>query len=194
MTGGVPYPNIRFCRLCGTAMESRVPSMEDRERPVCPSCGYVDYVNPINVVGTIPVWDEGGPDERILLCLRNIEPRRGYWTLPAGFLEYGETTAAGAARETLEEAGARVEVGEVFSLFDVVHAGQLHIFYRARLLDLELAPGPETIENRLVRVSEIPWDDLAFLTVRRTLERWAADREQGRFTVHTGAIERRKFR
>lgn len=171
-------------------MDLSVPQMEDRVRPVCPSCGYVDYVNPINVVGTIPVWDEGGPDEQILLCRRNIEPRKGYWTLPAGFLEMDETIADGAARETREEAGAHIEMGPLFSVLDVVHAGQVHFFFRARLLDLDMAPGPETIENRMVRVADIPWDELAFLTVRTALEHWVADRREGRFALHTGTVNR----
>lgn len=180
------YPDIRFCRLCGTAMERRVPPMEDRERPVCPSCGYIDYVNPINVVGTVPTW---GEDRRqVLLCLRNIEPRKGYWTLPAGFLEYGETMAEGATRETWEEAGARIELGPLFSMFDVVRAGQVQMFYLARLTDLDLAPGPETIENRLFDVDEIPWDDLSFRTVIRTLRCYVDDLSRGDFGVHTGTV------
>jgi ADP-ribose pyrophosphatase YjhB (NUDIX family) len=166
--------------------------MEDRDRAVCTRCGYIDYVNPINVVGTVPVWDEGGPEEQILLCRRSIQPRRGYWTVPAGFLEQGETLAAGAQRETWEEAGARIELGEVFTLLDVVHAGQVHIMFRARLLDLDLAPGPETIENRLFPPADLPWKSLAFLTVCRTLEHWVQDRQSGQFRLHTGSIERRR--
>lgn len=162
--------------------------MEDRERAVCPSCGYVDYINPANVVGTVPVWDDGSGEPRILLCRRAIEPRHGYWTLPAGFQEVGETTAEGAARETMEEAGARVEVGELFALVDVVRVAQVHLFYRARLLDLELAPGPETTENRLVTIAEIPWDELAFHSVRFALEAWVADFRRGSSGVHTGSI------
>lgn len=181
-------PDIRFCRLCGSPVEQHIPPMEDRHRAVCPSCGYVDYVNPVNVVGTIPVWDEGGEGERILLCRRNIEPRLGYWTLPAGFLELGETIAEGAARETWEEAGGRVELLGLFSALDVVRAGQVHLFHRARLLDLDLAPGPETIENLLVPVEDIPWEDLAFRTVRRTLELWVADRAEGRFGMHAEQV------
>ncbi|WP_226343923.1 NUDIX hydrolase [Agilicoccus flavus] len=186
----MPFPDIRFCRLCGAPTAPTIPAMEDRERAVCTECGYVDYVNPINVVGTIPVWHGEADGPRILLCLRNIEPRRGFWTLPAGFLEYGETAADGAARETREEAGAHIELEGLFSVLDVVHAGQIHLFYRARLLDLDLAPGPETIENRLVSIDEIPWDELAFLTVRRALEAWVADHERGSFEVHTGVVTR----
>ena len=163
--------------------------MEDRRRAVCTSCGYIDYVNPANVVGTVPVW-HGEPDgPRVLLCLRNIEPRKGYWTLPAGFLEYGETASAGAARETWEEAGARVSIEQLFAVYDVVRAGQVHLFYRARLLGLDLAPGPETVENRLVRIDEIPWDELSFRTVRSALRAWVDDVRRGEFTLHTASID-----
>lgn len=168
----------------------RVPAMEDRERAVCPNCGYIDYVNPVSVVGTVPVWDGGSGEPRILLCLRAIEPRRGFWTLPAGFLEVGETTQQGAIRETLEEAGARVEIEGLFSVLDVVRVAQVHLFYRARLLDLDLSPGLETIENRLVTVADIPWDEIAFHSVSHTLRAWVDDVERGVFGVHTAAITR----
>lgn len=185
-------PDIRYCRLCGAATTRRIPELEDRERACCPECGYVDYVNPTVVVGTIPVWDPGGPDERILLCLRNIEPRYGYWTVPAGFLEMGESIEEGAMRETEEEAGARVEIEGLFSALDVLHVGQVHLLFRARLLDLDLAPGPETIENALVTPDSIPWDRLAFRTVRRSLQAWVADREAGAFGLHIGPVDIRR--
>jgi len=185
----VPYPDIAFCRLCGSPSDRRVPPGEDRERSVCRACGYVDYVNPTNVVGTVPTW---GPDgDHVLLCLRAIEPRKGFWTLPAGFLEYGETLADGAARETREEAGAQIEIDGLFTVLDVVQAGQVHVFYRARMLRPDLDPGPETINARLVPLDEIPWDDLAFETVRWTLERCVEDRSAGNFGIHTGSIGRR---
>ena len=181
------YPSIRFCRLCGSPTELRIPPMEDRQRAVCTGCGYVDYVNPINVVGTVPVYDDGdGP--RILMCRRNTEPRFGFWTLPAGCLEYGETVEEGCRRETLEEAGARVELEGLFTVLDVAHTGQVHLYHRARLLDTDLAPGPETIENRLVRPDEIPWERLAFDTVEWTLRRWLEDLARGEFGVHTGSL------
>lgn len=182
----MPRPDTRFCRLCGAPTEQRVPHLEDRERPVCPACGHVDYANPINVVGTVPVWGDDG--DRVLLCRRNIEPRKGYWTLPAGFLELGETVADGAVRETTEEAGARIELGDLFTVLDVTHAGQVHLFFLARLLDTRLDPGPETIECGLFSLEEIPWDELAFLTVRRTLEHYLEDRDRGDFRAHTGEI------
>jgi ADP-ribose pyrophosphatase YjhB (NUDIX family) len=174
---------IQHCRVCGAATHYRVPADDNRERAVCTACGEVHYENPINVVGTVPVWGD-----QVLLCLRNIEPRYGMWTLPAGFLELGETVSAGALRETEEEAGAHVELQELFTVLDVVRAGQLHLFWRARMLDTHLAPGPETIEARLFREDEVPWDQIAFRTVRQTLEHYFADRRDGRFVLHTGQI------
>jgi len=143
----------------------------------------VHYENPINVVGTVPVWND-----QVLLCLRNIEPRRGMWTLPAGFMELGETTAAGAMRETDEEAGAHIELGPLFTLLNVVQIGQVHLFYLATLKDTEFAPGPETIEARLFREDEIPWEQLAFRTVRETLRRYFEDKRRGQFGVHCADI------
>jgi ADP-ribose pyrophosphatase YjhB (NUDIX family) len=174
---------IRHCRVCGHAVTYRVPADDNRERAVCDACGHIDYENPLNVVGTVPVWDD-----QVLLCRRNIQPRHGFWTLPAGFMELGETTQDGALRETDEEAGARVELQGLFSVLNVVRAGQLHLYYRARLLDTRFEPGPETIEARLFRETEIPWDDLAFRTVRVTLERYFADARSGRFGLHCADI------
>jgi ADP-ribose pyrophosphatase YjhB (NUDIX family) len=174
---------IRHCRACGGPTEYRIPPDDNRERAICGACGEIHYENPINVVGTVPVWGE-----QVLLCRRNIEPRYGLWTLPAGFLELGETTAAGALRETEEEAGAHVELEGLFTVLNVVRAGQLHLFYRARMLDTHLAPGPETIEARLFREDEVPWDQIAFRTVRQTLEHYFADRREGRYPLHAGDI------
>jgi ADP-ribose pyrophosphatase YjhB (NUDIX family) len=133
----------------------------------------------LNVVGTVPVWEDS-----VLLCRRNIEPRHGFWTLPAGFMELGESTEAGAVRETDEEAGARIVVEGLFTVLNVVRVGQVHFFYRAQLQDTQFAPGPETIEARLFREDEVPWDELAFRTVRLTLERYFADRRTGTFGIH----------
>ena len=174
---------IKHCRVCGTTVAYVVPVDDNRERAVCGACGEIHYENPINVVGTVPVWGE-----QVLLCRRNIEPRKGLWTLPAGFLELGESTADGARRETDEEAGARIELQELFTILNVVRAGQLHLFYRARMLDTHLDPGPETIEARLFHEHEVPWDEIAFRTVRQTLEHFFADRRSGRFAVHAGDI------
>mgnify|MGYP006269820091 FL=1 len=162
-------------------MVYRVPDDGDtRERAICPACQTIHYQNPLNVVGTVPVWGD-----RVLLCKRNIEPRWGKWTLPAGFMELGETTAQGAARETDEEAGAQIELESLFTLLSVPRVGQVHLFYRARLLSDRFNPGHETIEARLFAEHEIPWDEIAFRTVRETLERFFADRARGQFGVHS---------
>ena len=158
--------------------------MEDRERAVCPACGFIDYVNPINVVGTVPIWN----DSQVLLCLRNIEPRRGFWTLPAGFLEAGEASADGAIRETVEEAGAHFELGRLFSVLDVAYTQQVHLYWLATLTDAEFDPGPETIEARLFDFADIPWNSLSFLTVRRTLTAYLEDRRDGASRTHYGEI------
>lgn len=174
---------IQHCRVCGAPAVYRVPADDNRERATCSVCGEIHYENPINVVGTVPVWGD-----QVLLCRRNIEPRYGFWTLPAGFLELGESTADGALRETVEESGARVELQGLYTVLNVVRVGQVHLYYRARMLDTTLAPGPETIEARLFREDELPWDRLAFRTVRQTLEHYFADRGNGIFPVHAGDI------
>jgi ADP-ribose pyrophosphatase YjhB (NUDIX family) len=179
-----PVPRrIQHCRVCGSPTRYQVPADDNRERAVCTACGEIHYENPLNVVGTVPVWGE-----QVLLCRRAIEPRHGMWTLPAGFMELGESTAEGALRETVEEAGAHVELQGLFSVLNVVRVGQVHLFYRARMLDTHLDPGPETLEARLFREDEVPWDELAFRTVRQTLELFFEDRRKGLFTVHAGDI------
>jgi ADP-ribose pyrophosphatase YjhB (NUDIX family) len=174
---------IRFCRACGTAVAYRIPPDDNRERAVCPACGTVHYENPLNVVGTVPTWGE-----QVLLCRRAIEPRRGLWTLPAGFLELGETSGQGALRETMEEAGAQVQLGPLFTVLDVVRVGQIHLFYRATMTSPDLDPGPESLEARLFDEADVPWDELAFRTVRETLRLFFADRRRGEFVVHTADI------
>lgn len=165
-------------------MAYRLPDDGDtKQRAVCPACHTVHYENPLNVVGTVPVWGEDGA--QVLLCKRNIEPRWGKWTLPAGFMEMGETTAQGAARETDEEAGAQFEMQGLFAIMNVARVGQVHLFYRAQLLSAEFKPGHETIEARLFTEAEIPWDELAFHTVKHTLERYFSDRRKGSFGIHT---------
>jgi ADP-ribose pyrophosphatase YjhB (NUDIX family) len=174
---------IRFCRACGTAVSYRIPPDDNRERAVCPNCGTIHYENPLNVVGTVPVWDD-----RVLLCKRAIEPRYGLWTLPAGFLELGETTEQGALRETDEEAGARITLGALFTVLNVVRVGQVHLFYLATMTSPALNPGTETLEARLFAQDEVPWDQIAFRTVRETLQHFFADRARGKFEVHCGDI------
>ncbi len=164
-------------------MQYRIPDDDNRERAVCAVCATIHYENPINVVGTVPVRGDA-----VLLCKRAIEPRYGLWTLPAGFLELGETTTEGALRETDEEAGAQVELGPLFTMLNVVRAGQVHLFYLATMTSDTLAPGPETIEARLFREDEVPWEQIAFRTVRETLRHYFDDRRRGRFQLHTGDV------
>ena len=175
---------IQHCPACGSHVQYRIPPDDNRERAVCPACGRIHYENPLNVVGTLPTWND-----QVLLCLRNIEPRRGYWTLPAGFMELGETTAQGAARETDEEAGAQIELGPLFSVMNVRQVGQVHLYYLARLTDTAFNPGPETIEAKLFTEAEVPWDQIAFRTVRETLRRYFEDRKRGQFGLHTADVE-----
>lgn len=174
---------MRFCSNCGAAVVQRVPPGDSLPRAVCDRCGIVHYKNPLVVVGTVPEH-EG----RLLLCRRAIEPRYGYWTLPAGFLENDETVGQGAARETLEEAGARIELGAPFTLLSVPRVNQVHVFYRARLLDLDFKPGEETLEVALLDEASIPWDQVAFRTVATTLKRWFEDRKKGAFGFHAEDI------
>ncbi|MEN9537944.1 MAG: hypothetical protein RLZZ126_179 [Pseudomonadota bacterium] len=165
--------SFKHCKQCGTAVVYRVPDDGDtKDRAVCPSCGTVHYENPLLVVGTLPVLGN-----KVLLCKRNIEPRWGKWTLPAGFMELGETLAQGAARETVEEAGAQFEMGALFTVINVARVGQVHVFFHARLTSDQFNPGFETIEARLFAEDEIPWDEVSFLTVKATLKRYFADRK-----------------
>ena len=170
---------MKFCANCGAAVVQRVPPGDTLPRWVCDHCGEIHYQNPKLVVGTIPEH-EG----RLLLCRRAIEPRYGYWTLPAGFMENDETAAQAALRETLEEAGTIVELGEPFTLISVPRVNQVHLFYRARLRNLEFKPGEETLEVALVDEAAMPWQEIAFRTVGLTLKRWFADRERGTFGFH----------
>jgi ADP-ribose pyrophosphatase YjhB (NUDIX family) len=174
---------MKFCSNCGAAVARRVPVGDTVPRWVCDACGVIHYQNPLVVAGVIPEH-EG----RLLLCRRAIEPRYGYWTLPAGFMENGETVAQAAARETMEEAGARIDIGEPFSMISVPYVNQVHVFFRARLLHLDFAPGEETLEVQLFEEAALPWKDIAFRTVGLTLRRWVEDRRQGRFAFHAEDI------
>ncbi len=160
---------MKFCSICGGTISYRIPEGDNRERAVCNDCGAIHYKNPLVVVGCI-VEHEG----KILLCKRSIEPRYGYWTIPAGFMELGESTADGAARETLEEACAEVEMDRLFASVDVIRAGQVHVYYLAKLKG-GFAAGSETLEARLFAEDEIPWDDIAFASGKYALEKYFED-------------------
>jgi ADP-ribose pyrophosphatase YjhB (NUDIX family) len=170
---------MKFCANCAAPVVKRVPPGDTLARWVCDACGEVHYQNPKLVVGTLPEL-EG----RLLLCRRAIEPRYGYWTLPAGFMENAETVADAALRETLEEAGARVELGAPFSMISVPGVNQVHLFFLARLRSLEFQPGEETLEVAMFKEADIPWDQVAFRTVAATLRLWFADRGRGAFGFH----------
>jgi len=166
---------MKFCSECGHSVALAIPEGDNRPRHVCPQCGTIHYQNPKMVIGTIPVWKHN-EKLQVLLCRRAIEPRYGYWTLPAGFMENGETTGEAAARETDEEAGANIELGKLFALLNVAHVHQVHMFYLAALRDLDFHPGEESLEVQLFAERDIPWDELAFPTIRKTLELFFADR------------------
>lgn len=175
---------LNFCSQCGSALTHRIPDQDDRPRYVCDACNTIHYQNPRMVVGCLPTWQG-----RILLCRRAIEPRRGFWTLPAGFMENGETTLQGALRETWEEACARVENIELYRLFDLPHINQVYLFYRAELVGGEFGVGPESLETRLFDEHEIPWQELAFPIMHDTLRDFLAERKSGAYTVKISEID-----
>lgn len=176
---------MKFCSQCGAPVIRQVPAGDTHERDVCPACQTIHYQNPKMVIGCIPEWQD-----QILLCRRAIEPRHGFWTLPAGFMELKETTAEAAAREAREEALAAVEIGELYSLYSLPHIDQVYMFYRSRLLNLEFGPGEESLEVRLFSEADIPWTELAFAAVTTTLRHYFEDRRRGGFRVHHGRIDR----
>ena len=174
---------MKYCSLCGASVELRQPADDNRTRYVCTVCNEVHYQNPKLIVGAIPEWED-----KILLCRRAIEPRHGLWTLPAGFMENSETTAEAAARETLEEANAQVAIGELYSLYNLPYINQVHLLFRARLLNLDFSPGAESLEVRLFSEEEVPWDALAFRPVRYTLQHFFSDRKSGEFKFRIGNL------
>jgi ADP-ribose pyrophosphatase YjhB (NUDIX family) len=176
-------PEIHYCTSCGAPVSLRIPAGDSLPRHVCDACGTIHYRNPRLVVGALPVWQD-----KVLLCRRAIEPRRGMWTLPAGFMENGETVAQAATRETREEAKANIALGEMFTMISVPHISQVHVVYRATLLDLDFSAGEETLETRLFTEDEIPWDEIAFRTIALTLRHFFDDRRAGTFGFHPGDL------
>ena len=170
---------MKFCSNCGHEVVLAIPPGDNLPRFVCEACGTVHYQNPRMVVGCLAEWQG-----RILLCKRAIDPRKGYWTLPAGFMENNETTDQAAARETAEEALAEAVDLEPFALVNVPHMSQVHLMFRSRLKDGKHAPGTESLETRLSEEQDIPWDEIAFASVRYTLERYLEDRRSGNFNFH----------
>ena len=174
---------MNYCSLCGARVEQRIPRHDDRARYVCTGCGEVHYQNPKLIVGALPEWED-----KVLLCRRAIEPRHGLWTLPAGFMENGETTAEAALRETLEEAKARIVIGDLYSMYSLPYINQVHLIFRATLLDLDFGPGYESLEVKLFSEAEIPWDEIAFRPVRFSLEHFFRERINGKFSFHIGEL------
>ncbi len=176
---------MNFCSNCGAAVVLKIPAGDHLPRFVCANCGTVHYKNPLLVLGCVPEWDG-----KILLCRRAIEPRLGFWTVPAGFMENGETMQQAAQRECAEEALAEAEIGSLLAIVSVTHASQVHVMFRAKLLKPEFAAGPESLEVRLYEEREIPWGELAFPSGEFTLRRYFADRAAGREGHHFGELTR----
>lgn len=177
---------MNFCNQCGAKVEFRIPPGDHLPRHVCDSCGTIHYHNPRLIVGCVPEY-EG----KILLCRRAIEPRRGFWTVPAGFMENGETLHQAAARETHEEAMARVEVGSLLTVVHVLRAQQVHVFFRATMREPVFGPGIESLETMLVEAKDIPWPDIAFPSTEYTLHRYLEDRAAGRENHYFTELDRR---
>ncbi len=174
---------MKFCNLCGEKVSHIIPEDDDRKRFVCDDCGHIHYQNPRIIVCTLPVYEE-----KVLLCKRAIEPRKGLWTLPGGFMENDETTHEGALRETREEACANVELLDIYSLYNLSHINQVHLFFRANLLDLNFAAGAESLEVDLFTEQQIPWQEIAFTPVRETLKQYFRDRKQNIFPMHCAEV------
>ena len=174
---------MNYCSNCGETVKFCTPTGDDRPRYLCESCGTIHYENPKVVVGCIPE-----KDGKILLCRRAIEPRSGKWTLPAGYLENGETVAEGARRETLEEAGARIEILAPYALFNICYVNQVYLMFRARLVDTNIQAGSESSAVRFFSERDIPWDQIAFTVIEETLRRYFKDKAGGLFPFHIGDI------
>jgi ADP-ribose pyrophosphatase YjhB (NUDIX family) len=176
---------MKFCAACGQPVEMRIPPGDNLPRAVCTACGAIHYQNPRIVVGCVPEWQG-----RIVLCQRAITPRRGYWTTPAGFLENGESLHAGAARESLEEAEARVQIGSLLAISNVLHAAQVHVTFRAALLEGKFGVGAESLQVGLYEEAQIPWAQIAFPSIEFALRCYFEDRRSGQELLHFNDISR----
>lgn len=174
---------ISFCTRCGAGVAFVTPAGDSLPRHVCTACGHIHYENPRLIVGCV-AEHEG----RILLCRRAIEPRQGFWTLPAGFMENGESTAAAACRETWEEAGAHIIIDAPFAMISIAHINQVHLFYRGRLATPEYSAGEESLEVALFAPQDIPWPELSFRSVSVCLENYLSDRKRGRYVFHEAEL------
>lgn len=163
---------MKFCSMCGGSINWSIPKGDNRERYVCSDseCGEIHYQNPRIITGCLPIYKD-----QVLLCKRAIEPRYGLWTLPAGFLENQETTQQGAERESIEEANANLDIKELYTIFDIPHINQVYFFYRAELIDTDFSPGVESLDVKLFNLEDIPWQELAFPAIKKTLEYYIED-------------------
>lgn len=177
---------MKFCSLCANPVNYVIPAGDNRPRHICESCGTVHYQNPKIVAGCIPEWQD-----EILLCKRAIQPRLGYWTLPAGFMENGETTEEAAIRETLEETGAQANILQLYTLYSIPHISQVYMIYRAQLLDKNFSPTPESEQVELFSQQNIPWEQIAFPVIELTLKQYYQDQRNGNFQLKTGTIDKR---
>jgi len=175
---------VKFCAACSAPLTLRTPEGDNRKRQVCTRCDFIHYQNPRIIGGALVIHEE-----KVLLCRRAIEPRKGYWTLPAGFLECGETLEEGASRETLEESLAEISIDGLYAVFSLPHINQVYMLFRAALLHGRFGAGSETLESRLFSEDDIPWDEMAFPTMTRTLKFYFKDRKTGKFPVHTDEIK-----
>ena len=176
---------MNYCSECAAPVELRIPEGDNLPRHICGSCNTIHYTNPKVVVGCIPEWEN-----KILLCRRAIEPRHGLWTLPAGFMENLETTMEGAARETLEEALATVDISALYTLINLPQINQVYVMFRGSMRTAEYGPGEESLEVKLCDEQDIPWDEIAFPVVEQTLRLYFRDRRRGEFGIYTGDITR----
>ncbi len=177
---------MKFCSLCANPVNYIIPAGDNRPRHICESCGTVHYQNPKIVAGCIPEWQN-----EILLCKRAIQPRLGYWTLPAGFMENGETTEEAAIRETLEETGAQANILQLYTLYSIPHISQVYMIYRAQLLDKNFSPTPESEQVELFSQQNIPWEQIAFPVIELTLKQYYQDQRNGSYQLKTGTIDKR---
>lgn len=174
---------IRYCNHCGAEVDFVVPIGDSLPRHQCPRCAHIQYENPRLIVGCVATWEN-----KILLCRRAIEPRLGYWTLPAGFMENAETTGEAAVRETQEEAGASVVIDAPFAMVSIAHINQVHLFYRAHLTSPDYQAGEESLEVALLAAGDIPWQEMAFRSVTYCLEHFLSDRELGAYGFHETSL------
>lgn len=176
---------MKYCSACGAEVRLEVPQGDNRPRYVCPACGTIHYQNPNIVAGCIPFWED-----QVLLCRRAIEPKYGLWTLPAGFMENDETAIEAAIRETVEEAGARLQKPRLYTVFSLPHVNQVYMMYRAQLADLDFEPGSESLEAAMYQQHQVPWGEMAFAVIEHTLRLYYEDYARGEFAVHHGDVRR----